>query len=96
MNPMKTDSFKMDVHVDSNFLGMCGKEEHTDPDNIRSQTGCVIPLNDCPIIWKSTLQEGITLSAMMAECHALSTAMRESLPLRNPVRTVADLSLIHI
>ena len=32
MKPMKTGSFKMDVYVDSDFLGIHGKEEQTDPD----------------------------------------------------------------
>ena len=46
-------------------------------------------LNDCPIIWKSTLQEGMALSTMMAEYYALSTAMRDVLPFRTVVQTVA-------
>ena len=31
MKPMKTDSFVMDVHVDSDFLGIHGKEDRADP-----------------------------------------------------------------
>ena len=90
MKPMKTTSFRMDVYVDSDFLGLYGQEPRTDPDNVRSRTGYVILLNECPVIWKSTLQEGISLSTMMAEYYALSTAMREVLPLRDLVRVVAN------
>ena len=90
MKPMKTDSFKMDVCVDSDFLGIYGKEERTDPDNVRSRTGYIITLNDCPVIWKSALQDGVCLSTMMAEYYALSTAMREVLPLRDLVRVLAN------
>ena len=53
MKPMSEDSFEMDVCVDSDFLGLCGKEERADPDNIKSHEGHVILLNKCPIIWSS-------------------------------------------
>ena len=47
-------------------------------------------MNGCPIIWQSKLIDAICLSTMMAEYYALSIAMREVLPLRELVRTVAD------
>ena len=53
MKPMSEDSFEMDVCVDSDFLGLHGKEERADPDNIKSHEGHVILLNKCPIIWSS-------------------------------------------
>ena len=79
MKPVSEDSFEMDVYVDSDFLGLYGKEDRADPDNVRSRTGYVILLNKCPIIWSSHLQSSISTSAMMAEYYALSTAMREVL-----------------
>jgi hypothetical protein len=90
MKPMNTKSFKMDAYVDSDFLGLYGKERRSDPDNVKSRTGYVICLNDCPIVWSSKLQESIALSTMMAEYYALSTAMREVIPLRTLVKTVAN------
>ena len=42
MKPMKTDSFKMDVCVDGDFLGICGKEPRDDPDDVKSRAGHVI------------------------------------------------------
>ena len=112
MKPMKTDSFQMDVHVDSDFLGLYGTEHsvtqyqaeksrdqrcflslappRTDPDNIKNQTGYVILLNDCPIVWKSVLSQDFALSTMMAKHYALSTAMREVLPLQDLVKVVAE------
>ena len=90
MKPMTTDTFKMDVYVDSDFLGLYGREERADPDNVKSRTGYVLFINDCPIVWKSVLQESILLSTMMAEYYALSTAMREVIPLRRLVKAVAD------
>ena len=84
----RCDSFKMDVHVDSDFLGLCGQESRVDPDNVKSRIGHVILLNECPIIWSSHLNPSICTSTMMAEYYALSTAMREVLPLRNTVQTI--------
>ena len=90
MKPMRKDEMIMDVYVDSDFLGIYGKEQRTDPDNARSRTGYVILLNDCPVIWSSHLQGTITVSTMHSEYVALSAAMREVLPLRNLVSTVCE------
>jgi hypothetical protein len=89
LKPMSTDHIKMDVYVDSDFLGLYGKESRTDPDNVKSRAGYVILFNDCPIIWSSKLMEPISLSTMMAEYYALSMAMREVLPCRDLIRTLA-------
>ena len=80
----------MDVHVDSDFMGIYGKELRSDPDNVRSRTGYVISLNGCPIIWGSKLQDSISLSTMMAEYYALSTALREAIPFRDLIHVVAE------
>jgi hypothetical protein len=89
MEPLSLDELKMDVYVDSDFMGIYGKEEHTDPDNVKSRAGFVISLNGCPLIWKSKLIDSISLSTMMAEYYALSMAMREVLPLREIIKEVA-------
>ena len=89
LKPMSTNSFKMDAYVDSDFMGLYGKEKRTDPTNVKSRTGFVICINDCPIIWSSKLQDGVALSTMMAEYYALSTCMREVLPLRELTKGVA-------
>jgi hypothetical protein len=81
--------FHMDVYVDSDFLGLYGKEPRTDPDSVKSRGGHVILVNGCPIMWQSKLIDGICLSTMMAEYYALSVAMREVLPLRELIRTMA-------
>ena len=46
-------------------------------------------INGCPVIWQSKLIDAVCLSTMMAEYYALSIAMREVLPLRELVKTVA-------
>ena len=88
--PFDSTHLEMDVHVDSDFLGIYGKELRTDPDNVKSRMGYVISLNSCPIIWASKLMEQIALSTMMAEYYALSQAMREVLPFRDLIRVVSN------
>ena len=54
-------------------------------------------LNGCPVVWKSVLQDSISTSTMMVEYYALSTAMREVLPLRDLVKRVGNaLGLEHM
>jgi len=89
MKPLDPKNFHVDAYVDADFMGIYGKEKRSDPDNVKSRTGYVICLNSCPIIWASKLQESIALSTMMAEYYALSTCMREVLPLRDLITTVA-------
>ena len=89
LKPMATDHFRLDACVDSDFMGLCGKEERTDPTNVKSRGGHVLLLNGCPIVWQSKLIDAVCLSTMMAEYYALSIAMREVLPLRDLIKTVA-------
>ena len=90
LKPIQKDKFHMDVFVDADFMGLYGKEKRSDPDNVKSRTGFVVCLNGCPIVWASKLQNSISLSTMMAEYYALSTALREVLPIRNSVHAVAE------
>jgi hypothetical protein len=89
LKPISSSEFKMDVYVDSDFLGLYGKERRSDVDNVKSRAGHVICLNGCPIIWSSKLIPQVCLSTMMAEYYALSNAMKEVLPLRDLAKEVA-------
>ena len=90
LKPMSTsDSFRMDAYVDSDFMGLYGKEKRSDPNNVKSRTGYLLCINDCPIVWSSRLNDSIALSTMMAEYYALSSCMREVLPLRDLTKGIA-------
>ena len=89
LRPTALDQLYMDCHVDSDFMGLHGKEPRDDPVSVKSRAGFIISLNNCPLVWSSKLQDSIALSTMMAEYYALSTAMRDVLPLRNLTKTVA-------
>jgi hypothetical protein len=81
----KEQSF--DCHVDASFSGEWDSEGALeDIDTARSRTGYVISYANCPIIWTSKLQSQIALSSTEAEYLALSTALREVIPLMELVK----------
>ena len=90
VKPLKRDHLHLEICVDSDFMGLCGTEKRTNPDNVKSRAGHVMPLNGCPTMWSSKLMQSVCLSAMMAECYALSAAMKEALPLLEVIKSVAD------
>ena len=86
-----TPDWKLDCYVDADFCGLWGSEDPNDPIVSKSRTGYIITLGGCPLVWKSTLQQETSLSTMMAEYVALSTSMRELLPLKRLVKTIAKI-----
>lgn len=44
---------KVDCFVDSDFAGLWPHEEKNDEDCVKSRTGFVICISDCPVIWTS-------------------------------------------
>ena len=81
---------QLDAYVDADFSGLYGIEDSQDPVSSRSRTGFVFLLGSCPVVWKSTLQQETALSTVEAEYIALSTAMRELIPLRRLVKEIAE------
>ena len=79
---MPDPNVKLDCYVDADFAGLWRHEDDQDPVCVKSRTGYVFTLAGCPVSWSSKLQTEIALSTLEAEYIALSTAMREFLPLR--------------
>jgi hypothetical protein len=50
MNP-SSHVCKIDAYPDTDFSGMYGHEEHTDPACAKSWTGFIITFADCPVFW---------------------------------------------
>jgi hypothetical protein len=72
----------LECFVDSDFSGNWHKDDAaSDMDTARSRTGYIIRFAGCPIVWGSKLQTHIALSSTEAEYIAISTAMREIIPL---------------
>ena len=55
---------------------------------VKSRTGYVIQLGGCPLVWVSKLQREISLSTLEAKYIALSTTMRDLLPMRELLKEV--------
>jgi hypothetical protein len=81
-------SLDSDNYVDSDFVGLWPFEDKQDPACMKSRTGFVICISSCPIIWQSKLQELIALSTMEAEYNALSTSLKEVLPVQRLVQAI--------
>ena len=58
--------------------------------SVKSRTGFVITIADCPLLWVSKLQTEIALSTLEAEYIALSQSMRCVIPLKELVAQVVD------
>ena len=79
----------IDVYVDADFAGLWPHEDKNDPTCVKSRTGFIICVSNCPVIWISKLQNEIALSTMESEYIALSYAMRSVLPFKTAVFAVS-------
>jgi len=60
----------IDCFVDADFAGLWPHEEKLDSSCVRSRTGFVIFVANCPIIWSSKPRTDIATSTMKAEYYA--------------------------
>jgi hypothetical protein len=88
LNPSNT--FKIDCYPDADFAGLWTQDDNHDPHCVRSRTGDVICLANCPVIWKSKLQTEIALSMMEAKYVALSSSCRNLFPLINITKELSS------
>jgi hypothetical protein len=82
-------SLKIDCYPDADFAGLWNRDDKQDPHCVRSWTGYVICLVDCLVLWKSTLQTEIALSAIKTEYVALSTSCCNLFPLIDVTREIS-------
>ena len=79
----------IDCYVDADFAGLYGVEDDQDPISVKSRTGYVLLLANCPLLWVSKLQTEISVSTMEAEYIALSTSLRDLVPMQEIIHEVA-------
>ena len=77
-----TQDLALNCYVDADFAGLWGYEDDQDPVCVRSRSGYVFTMGDCPVHWTSKLQTEIALSTTEAEYISLAQALREFIPLR--------------
>ena len=65
-------------------------EDSNDPLSVKSRTGFIITLGGTPVTWSSKLQTEIATSTMHAEYIALSTGMRELIPVKNTLEHICE------
>ena len=80
INP-SSNILKIDAYPDADFAGMYGYERHDDPSCVKSRTGYVINVADCPVLWQSKLQTETALSTMEAKIVAMAHCARELIPI---------------
>jgi hypothetical protein len=83
LNP--SEELKIDCYPDADFAGMYGYESSSDPSCVKSRTGFVITVANCPVLWQSKLQTETALSTMEAEVVALAHSCRELFPIMDMV-----------
>ncbi len=86
----KATGHQLDCCVDADFAGLWGHEDDQDPVCVRSRTGFVMTLADCPVHWVSKLQTVQSLSTLESECVALAQAMREFVPMRRLLKEIVS------
>ena len=84
-----TSLFDVDCFVDADFAGLWPHEDKHDPSCVKSRTGFVICIANCPVIWSSKLQTDIATSTMEAEYNGLSLCMRDLIPFKRLFQAVA-------
>ena len=80
----------LDCYSVADFAGLWNVEDSQDPVCVKSRTGYVITLANCPLVWASKLQTEIACSTLESEYIALSTAIRELIPIRCVLQEVGN------
>ena len=102
LNPCK--ELRIDDYPDADFAGLYGHEKASDPVSVKSRTGFVINVANCPVLWMSKLQTETALSTMEAEIIALAHSCRELFPIIDLVTELGkvvglpakDLTTMHV
>ena len=89
LNPKDAKCLHIDAYPDADFAGMYGYEKSTDPVCVRSRTGYIIAIANCPVLTHSSLQVETALSTMQAEIYALAQCCKALFPIIKLVRELS-------
>ena len=88
------NDWHFDCWVDSDFAGnWCQADAHTDPMTSKSRSGWVVWFAGAPITWASKMQTVTTMSTTEVEYIALSTSLREVIPLMGLLKEAREQGL---
>ena len=85
----------IECFVDADFAGGWVKADADNPENVLSRSGFTLFYAGCPVMWSSKLQTEIALSTAEAEYIALSSAMRETIPLMSLLTEISCVFELH-
>jgi len=71
----------LNLYADADFAGLWNPNDAHDPISVKSRTGFIVTLGGIPVMWSSELQTEIVTSSLHAEYVALSTGMRDLIPI---------------
>ena len=87
----------LEVFADADFCGNWNKNTaQYDVSTAKSRSGFVICFAKVPILWTSKLQTQIALSTTEAEYMALSSALREAIPLTELIKEMRERQIIQL
>ena len=86
----------LECYVDADFAGGWQQADSNEADSVLSRTGMLIMYANCSIYWYSSLQTEIALSTAEAEYIALSSALRQVLPLMTLMKEIHTGIPMHI
>jgi hypothetical protein len=89
MDPKNATSLHIDAYPDADFAGLYGYESTTDPVCVRSRTGYIIAVSNCPVVVYSSLQTETALSTMQAEIYAMAQCCKALFPLIEMVKELS-------
>jgi len=84
------DELSLDAYSDADFAGLYKREPDTDPVSAKSRLGYIIFLAGFPLIWKSQLQQEITISSTESEYSAALLTLRMLIPLIRQIREATE------
>jgi hypothetical protein len=76
--------------VDADYCGNWNPLVTEDPSTAKSRSGYVITYLGCPLVWASRLQTVFALSTAEAEYIALSTALRDVIPMMDLLKEMKE------
>jgi Reverse transcriptase (RNA-dependent DNA polymerase) len=77
--------------VDADYYGNWNPLVTDDPSTAKSRSGYVITYLGCPLVWASRLQTVFALSTAEAEYIALSTALRDVIPMMDLLKEMKEM-----
>ena len=86
----------LSAFVDSDFANCWNKLIPDDINNANSRTGCITHCIVMQIVWSSKLKSRTSLSSTEAEHAALSTCLRDAIPIMNLVKDKSTKVMIKV